>query len=278
MLYARALLLRNCGRFTHVSSDFGSQYHTHTFVTSEALYASLTREITWRHETRLIDLDADAKKSGRDDYFLCDYDVRARPLWFTAGLFVDEKLRVLPKRAMSRRSRPGGERPVVDTTNFNVVDEDYPSTGGKRPDGARRRFFCPTYGRIESVLPDHRLFTCALAPGLDQLEWFKPGQTFLMGKKRTMFQLLYVSSTTELEEARNASTLDEYQPVQIKLGEIGNFREYEVIAGTARYLLVRGFSPGRSLAASFDDFGDVGPTRRILPSFWVDRVQELMTG
>src|SRR6266498_5284107 len=138
MLYARALLLRNCGRFTHVSSDFGSQYHTHTFVTSEALYASLTREVTWRHETRFVDLETDAEKSGRNDYFLCDYDVAAKPLWFTAGLFVDNNLRMVPKRAMSRRSQAGGEPPVVDTTNFNVVDEDYPSTGGKRADGAQR--------------------------------------------------------------------------------------------------------------------------------------------
>lgn len=278
MLYARALMLRNCGRFTHVSSDFGSQYHTHVFVTSEALYASLTREVTWRHETRFIDLDADAGKSGRHDYFLCDYNVRAKPLWFTAGLFVDENLRVVPKRAMSRRGQPGGQRPVVDTTNFNVIDEDYPSTGGKRADGGQRRFFCPTYGRIESVLPDHRLFTFALAAELEHLEWFKSGQTFLMGKKRTMFQLIGASSVTELVESAESAALEEYQPVQIKLDEVKNFREYEVIAGTARYLLVRGVATSASLAASISDFAGIGPTRRFLPTFWVERARQMISG
>ncbi|MEW6228151.1 MAG: hypothetical protein AB1700_08700, partial [Bacillota bacterium] len=138
MLYARALLLRNCGRFTHVSSDFGSQYHTHIFVTSEALHASLTRGATWRHPGKYIDLDADMTKSLREDYFRCDYDVSLKPIWFTPGVFVDETLRVLPK-----------QRHVVDRHDFNVVDEDYPSTGGNG-----RPYFVPTYGTIEGVLPD----------------------------------------------------------------------------------------------------------------------------
>jgi|GEM_PF-629295 len=278
MLHARALLLRNCGRFTHVSSDFGSQYHTHTFVTSEALYASLTREVTWRHESRFVDLEEDAKKSGSTDYFLCDYDVGARPLWFTAGIFVDESLRILPKRAMSRRKRPGIERPVVDTNDFNVVDEDYPSTGGQRVDGTRRRFSCPTYGRIESVLPDHKLFTCALSPLREELGLFTPGQTFLMGKKRTMFQLMNASSITELVDADESTALEEYQPIQVRLDEIKNFREYEVIAGTARYLLVRGVPTEASLAASFGDLDGIGPTRRLMPTFWIDRVRQLISG
>src|SRR5713226_8013467 len=96
-MYVRALLLRNCGRFTHVQSDFGSQYHTHMFVTSHALYASLTRGMTWRHSSKFVDLDHDAEKPGRDDYFFCDYDVKAKPLWFTPGIFVDEQFCSLTK-------------------------------------------------------------------------------------------------------------------------------------------------------------------------------------
>ena len=84
MLYAKSLWLRNCGRFTHVSSDFGAQYHTHVFATSEALYAALTRSVTWRHEDKFIDLKADALKP-TTNYFFCDYDVEAKPIWFTAG-------------------------------------------------------------------------------------------------------------------------------------------------------------------------------------------------
>lgn len=276
MLYARALLLRNCGRFTHVSSDFGSQYHTHTFLTSEALYAGLTREITWRHEGRFVDLEADRGKSAGRHYFFCDYDVASKPIWFTPGLFVDEGLRLLPKRAMSRRNHSGTERPVVDTNDFNVVDEDYPGTGGRRPDGTQRRFYCPTYGRIESVLPDHRLFTCALSPLRDEIESFAPGQTFLMGKKRTMFQLMRASALTELLQSDDSTSLEEHQPVQVKLDEVKNFREYQVIAGTARYLLVRGVPTRSSFAALFDDFAGTGIVRRFLPAFWVERVKELI--
>ncbi len=266
MLYARALLLRNCGRFTHVSSDFGSQYHTHTFVTSEALYASLTREVTWRHDSKFVDLEDDAKKSASDDYFFCDYDVKAKPLWFTPGVFVDGQFRLLPK-----------QRGVVDRNDFNVVDEDYPGTGGKRVDGTERRFFCPTYGRIESVLPNHWLFACSLSPSREQLEWYRVGQTFLMGKKRTMFQLIAHSTVEKLTEPKVAGRIDEYHPIQIEVSEVKRFSEYEILAGTARYLLVRGRSPEASWEVSFANFADMPVLRRILPGFWVEQVQKLLS-
>lgn len=261
MLYARALLLRNCGRFTHVSSDFGSQYYTHTFVTSEALYASLTREVTWRHPNKFVDLEEDAKKSASYDYFFCDYDVKARPLWFTAGIFVDEQFRLLPK-----------QRGVVDKNDFNVVDEDYPSTGG-----GGRIYYCPTYGRIESVLPDHNLFTCALSPHREELERFTVRQTFLMGKKRTMFQLEKVSSMAELLKAEDVAAIDECHPIQIEPDEAKNFREYEILAGTARYLLVRGRASEASLAVSFANLSEKLTIRRVLPAFWIERVQQLLS-
>ncbi|HHY94790.1 MAG TPA: hypothetical protein GX513_07240 [Firmicutes bacterium] len=259
MLYARALLLRNCGRFTHVSSDYGSQYHTHAFVTSEALHASLTREITWRRESKFVDLEEDAKKSGSEDYFFCDYDVKSKPLWFTPGVFVDEQFRMLPK-----------QRGVVDKNDFNVVDEGYPGTGG-----GDRAYSCPTYGRIESVLPGHRLLTCALSPRPQELEGFTVGQTFLLGKKRTMFQLVGVSNRAELVKTEESSSFDECQPIQIKLDEVRNFREYEVLASTARYLLVRG-TTSQDAVGSFVHFGGKA-MRRILPAFWVDQVKKLLT-
>lgn len=256
MLYARALLLRNCGRFTHISSDYGSQYHTHTFVTSEALYASLTREVTWWHESKFVDLEKDAKKAASDDYFFCDYNVKAKPIWFTPGVFVDEQFRLLPK-----------QRGVVDKNDFNVVDEGYPGTGG-----GGRAYFCPTYGRIESVLPGHRLFTCALSPRRQELEGFTVGQIFLLGKKRTMFQLIDVSNGAEPLKVEDYTSFDEYQPIQIKLDELKNFREYEILAGTARYLLVRGYT-SEALIASFNYSGRK-VMRRVLPVFWVEQVQQ----
>jgi hypothetical protein len=257
MLYARALLLRNCGRFTHVQSDFGSQYYTHTFVTSEALYASLTRELTWRHASKFVDLEEDAKKSASADYFFCDYDVKAKPVWFTPGVFVDRQFRLLPK-----------QRGVVDRNDFNVVDEAYPSTGG-----GSRPYYVPTYGRIESVLPDHKMLTLGLSPNSQELEGFAVGQTFLLGKKRTMFQLIDASSVVRLLKVEDTATIDECQPVQVKLDEVRNFREYEILAGTARYLLVRGQTLKTPVVASFSSTNEILGLRRVLPTFWVEQVQ-----
>jgi hypothetical protein len=257
MLYARAVLLRNCGRFTHVSSDFGSQYHTHTFVTSEALYASLTREVTWRHTSKFVDLEEDARKSAGQDYFLCDYDVKAKPLWFTPGVFVDSQLQLLAK-----------QRGVVDKNDFNVIDEDYPGTGG-----GGRPYYVPTYGRIESVLPDHRMFTCALSLAPQELEGFTLGQTFLMGKKRAMFQLIDISSVVEILKMEEPVATDECQAVQVKVGEVRNFREYEILASTARYLLVRGQTGEAPLAMLFSDIAGFRTLRRVLPAFWVEQVE-----
>jgi hypothetical protein len=262
VLYTRALLLRNCGRFTHVSSDFGSQYHTHAFASSEALYASLTRGVTWRHESKFVDLKEDARKSASDDYFFCDYDVKAKPIWFTPGVFVDGDLRLLAK-----------QRGVVDRNDFNVVDEGYPSTGG-----GGRAYFVPTYGGIEGVVPDHRLFTCVLSAHKSELEEFMPGQIFLMGKKRTMFQLANISEIAELIETEGEAPIEECQPVQVKMDEVSNFREYEILAGTARYLLVRGRTPEASLAVTFASSGEILVFRRVLPAFWVERVKQILHG
>lgn len=261
-LYARALLLRNCGRFTHVSSDFGSQYRTHAFASSEAMYASLTRGVTWRHDNRFVDLKEDAKKSASDDYFFRDYDVKAKPIWFTPGVFVDRELRLLAK-----------QRGVVDKNDFNVVDEGYPGTGG-----GGRAYFVPTYGRIEGVLPDHRLLTCALSPEKSELEGFAYGRTFLLGKKRAMFQVVDQTEFAELSEAASDAPIEECQPVQARMNEIGNFREYEILAGTARYLLVRGRTSEASLEVSFSNSGGTFALRRVLPAFWVEQVGQMLHG
>lgn len=220
MLYGRALILRNCGRFTHVSSDFGSQYHTHIFVTSEALYASLTREATWRHEDKFVDLEEDIKKPTNEDYFFCDYDVSKKPIWFLPGLFVDRQLQPLPK-----------QKGVVDNNEFNVIDEGYPGTGGSRA------YYVPTYGRIESILPGHWLFTCAFSPDPCELEAFIKGQTFMLGKKRTMMQVVELSEIVEGQQTEGMS----YTPyLQIPLEGINKFSGYEILAITARYVLIRG--------------------------------------
>lgn len=266
MLYVRALLLRNCGRFTHVSSDFGSQYHTHTFVTSEALYAGITRGATWRHQSKLVDLDEDARKSAAEDYFFCDYEVRKMPLWFTPGLFVEkDSFTLLPKR-----------RGVVDKNDFNVVDEDYPSTGGMRFDGKTRRYFCPTYGKIEGVLPDHRMLTLGLSAQKSELERFFTKQIFLFGKKRTMFQLVELSDIHVLDLIQAPVNLQQCFPVQINTPALVNFSQFEVIAGTARYLLVRGQTRDGSwqTTARLQSLG--GRLTFYLPNVWIEKVEHLL--
>ncbi len=217
-LYARAIWLRNCGRFTHVSSDFGSQYYTHTFVTSEALYASLTRAATWRHTGRFIDLEEDAPKSMGANYFVCDYDVAARPIWFTPGLFVDMQGEPLIK-----------QRGIADKNDFNVISEGHPGTSHPS--------FVPTYGRIESILPDQRMLTYAFSSSRAEVEWFGVEQTFLLGKKRTMFQISGLSEvvTGDWREGICSTGWLELPPTSSE-----HFQSFVILAATLRYLVLQG--------------------------------------
>ncbi|NPV80774.1 MAG: hypothetical protein HPY52_10940 [Firmicutes bacterium] len=249
MLYARALLLRNCGRFTHVSSDFGSQYHTHIFVTSEALHAGLTRGATWRHTDRYVDLTLDAAKGLGRDYFHCDYDVSRMPVWFTPGLFVDEGLQVL-----------GKSHQAVDSHYFNVVDEGYPSTGANG-----RPYFVPTYGTIEGVLPDHRLFTWALSPSRTELEGYIRGQVFLLGKKRTMFQIVSMGNIVDGQRTNEKCNVPY---LELPPADSQRFASFSVLAVTARYILLQGETRDSVPCWKFYDglpFGEL-----ILPEFYLN--------
>jgi hypothetical protein len=118
------------------------------------------------------------------------------------------------------------------------------------------------------------MLTFGLSPNPQELQDFIIGQTFLMGKKRTMFQLIDVSNVVELFKGEDTAPIDECQPVQVKLDEVRNFREYEILAGTARYLLVRGQTSETPLVASFSSSTDELPgLRRVLPAFWVEQVR-----
>lgn len=222
MLYARAITLRNCGRFTVVASDFGSDYRTHTHITSEALYASLTRGATWR--PRLVDLKDDP------DTFTLAYDVAQMPIWFLPGIFTAN----------------GGHRlsdADLDSTAFNVVHEFYPSTskGYIFKKGAlverSRPYHVPSYGAIQAVKPDKRLVTIAFSPSRELLETFVTGQTFLLGKKRTMFQVVTLSDEVG-GELRTGQCATGY--LQLSPDSSTWFRSFEVLAATMRYVILRG--------------------------------------
>ncbi|MBW1946414.1 MAG: hypothetical protein JRI33_00595 [Deltaproteobacteria bacterium] len=248
MLYARTINLRNCGRFTVVASDFGSDYRTHTHVTSEALYAGLTRGVTWR--PRLIDLKEDLET------FTLTYDVEAMPIWFLPGTFVAERSHRLPDAAL-------------DTTAFNVVHEFYPSTSKRYVfkksvlEERDRPYHVPTYGIIQAVKPDQRVQTCAFSPRKNLLETFAEGQTFLLGKKRTMFQIVSVTPVVRGEEGKGVCRAGW---LELPPDYGGRFKSFEVLAATMRYVILRGTTrePVRYVAFQF-------ASPLYLPDFYLDR-------
>jgi hypothetical protein len=234
MLYARAITLRNCGRFTVIASDFGSDYRTHTHVTSEALYASLTRGATWRPRT--IDLKDDPAD------FTLAYDVAAMPTWFLPGTFVADGVPRLPDAHLDRSA-------------FNVVNELYPSTSkiyvfkkGSLTE-KDRPYHVPTYGTIQTVKTDRRLTTWAFSPKRALLEDFSEGQTFVLGKKRTMFQIVTLSEIAGSKIVRGRFT----SPfIQVTLEDVCKFASYEILAATMRYLILRGEPRDEEICHRFD--------------------------
>lgn len=263
-LYARAITLRNCGRFTVIASDFGGDYRTQTHVTSQALYASLTRGATWRAggtvENQPIYPAIQVRKDRYD--FAADYDLQALPIWFTPGLF----------------AQPGGEAlsdQALDAGYFNVVHEFYPSTSKQfkfNPKGqlksAKRPSQVPTYGTWQGILPNRRLYTVALAQDPTLLETFAVGQVYLLGKKRTMMQMVALSDIVPGEEKRGVSQTG---VVQIAPDKITHFRSFDVIAATMRYLIIRGETREEDRYLSFALGSNIDPstTSMILPEFYL---------
>jgi len=249
MLYARAISLRNCGRFTVVASDFGSDYRTHTHLTSEALYAGLTRGATWR--PHLINLKEDSET------FTISYDVAAMPIWFLPGMFISEGSHRLPDSDL-------------DTNAFNVVHEFYPSTSKRYAfkkgclEEKKRPYHVPTYGTIEAVKPDQRVETCAFSPRKDLLETLAEGQTFLLGKKRTMFQIVSISPVVHGEGWEGVCRTGW---LELPPNYGGLFKSFETLAATMRYLILRGTTRE---AVRYVEFLFDSPLR--IPDFYLDLI------
>ncbi len=249
-LYARAITLRNCGRFTVVASDFGSDYRTHTHVTSEALYASLTRGATWKPHP--IDLKNDRYE------FAQTYDVAAMPIWFLPGVFIADGSPRLPDAHL-------------DTTAFNVVHEFYPSTSQsyvRRGEGFQARgrpYHVPTYGTIQAIKPDCRLVTYAFSPERELVENYAEGQTFLLGKKRTMVQIVDLSSVVEGTWKQGECTT---WWLECPPNYRGWFRTFEILAVTMRYIIIRGATQKKVNFVEFRFSDDV----LCLPDFYLDQV------
>lgn len=210
-LYGRRILLRNCGRFLHVAGDFGSNYSTHPYLSSEMLYAGLTRELSRRPRSFSENM------LGYD--FFSDFDVAAKPVWFTPGVLVDG----------DTGRATGKARNLLDTHLFNSTLEERP--------GIQDNNRLPKYGSMETVLPGNVFRTLSLAPNEELLEAYEEGQVFWMGKKRTMFQI------SELGEIVAAESKDERcstEYVQVSSQSINAFDAYSVLGASQRYLVVSG--------------------------------------
>lgn len=227
VLYARWLTLRNCGRFLHVASDFGSNYHTHPFLSQEMLYAGLTREQT-REPRRFADAFSDYD-------FYRDFRVNELPLWFSVGILVD--------RTGERLSK---SRQVADVNQFNSIRESTPTTKLRGP--------VPTYGSIESILPDNQFKTLAISPDKELLLAFMSGQVFWMGKKRTMFQV--TDEPGQIVQGKQQRGDCSTPFLQVKPADSTRFVRMEVIAGMQRYVVMRG--EVKDCDSYLFDFGDKG--------------------
>ena len=255
-MYACAMLLRNCGRYTMVRSDFGSDYVTCRFLSEESMYAGMTREAT--------------RKFGRiepkmENDFAEAYDIPSRPIWFTPGVFVHaESLEV------DREVRVG-------QTMYNVLDEAAPVTNkntvyDKKGDRALKdRNNIATFGSIEAVLPDQRVFTIAVSPDKHLLSQYRFQDVFFMGKKRTMFELLEVSEVLPLEE----SEMEETVPVQMQMEQLAEYHAYTIHDVNARYFLVDGRA---ARTWTLDVQMGRGRLQRSLPELFVERAMRLFDG
>lgn len=237
-----------------MASDFGSDYRTHTHVTSEALYASLTRGATWK--PRLIDLKNDAYN------FTETYNVPEMPVWFLPGLFLVETGYRLPDNHL-------------DATAFNVVNEFYPSTSkcyifkkGNLEEKPRPRHV-PTYGTIQAVKPDRRLTTYAFSPKKELLTSFAEGQTFQLGKKRTMFQIVEISPVAE-GLWKNGVCGTDWLELPPNYG--GFFRQFQILTATMRYIIVRGTTKEEVKYVEFS----FGSNNICLPDFYWEIVSKMI--
>jgi hypothetical protein len=236
-LYARRITLRNCGRFTVIQSDFGGDYRTHTHVTSEALYASMTRGVTWQAQP--INLKQDRYS------FFEDYDVEKLPIWFLPAVFHTQTSEVLTDDAL-------------DANYFNVISEAYPTTSTSyvfnKKTGELEQKSRPahlhTYGTWQSIKPNHRFTTFAFAKEVHLLEKFAVQQTYLLGKKRTMTQIVELGQVLA-GELKQGHCQTPY--LQIQAAEVLKFQSFSAMTGTMRYLLMRGETQPET---SYWQFGD----------------------
>lgn len=133
----------------------------------------------------------------------------------------------------------------LDTDAFNAVNEFYPSKSkcyvfkkGNLEEKPRPNYV-PPYGTIHAIKPDCRLATYAFSPEKDLLENFVEGQTFLLGKKRTMFQIVELSPVVE-GLWKNGMCGTSWLELPPNYG--GYFQQFQILTATMRYIIAKGLT------------------------------------
>jgi len=244
-MYVRMLSLRTCGHFSLVKSDYGTEYKTTDFITPEALYAALTRGKTRKFGSITKNMSSD---------FFTWYDVKKEPIWFLPGIF---------------ESRIQKNEYV-----FNVIDELKPSTNkysnykkGKWQFSERK--IVPTYGTIETVRPNQIFVTWAVSSNKQILNNYATGQVFLLGKKRTMVQIVGVSESSELKDTEIKS---ETWPLPLQIEDFSKFYAYELLWHTPKYVVGKGITQNVMQAIVLLDGQE---KKLILPKWWLEKLSWL---
>ncbi|MCK8826434.1 hypothetical protein MWH25_01555 [Natroniella acetigena] len=248
-VYGRAIILKNCGRFLNIASDFGSEYKTHPFLTEQMVYAGLTREneLIGKRELQL------EKGQVPDDY---DFNGRYRipnGRYFTCAYIIDKK----DYKNEGNIKLWNKNRDNSDINDFNSIQEDTGKTAQNN---------LPTYGNIEWMLPNNYFITFAISTDKDYFEKYYKGQTFYMGKKRTMFQIEEMSEVVVGQSKQSEAEL--FLPIQLSHQEVENFNYYEILTLTQRYILLKGKTKEINNYQWQLEFKDL--TTINLPNFFVD--------
>ena len=245
-VYGRAIILRNCGRFLNIASDFGSEYKTHPFLTEQMVYAGMTRE-------------KDVEKGQVPEKY--DFESRyniPNNKYFTCGYIIDkEKYEANSSIQLWNKNRDNS-----DINDFNSIDETEA--------GVQTNKKLPKYGNIECILPNNYFLTFAFSTNKNFLKEYYAGQTFYMGKKRTMFQIEDLSQIDKNKISNEETEL--FLPIQVDNKEIEQFNYYEIVTVTQRYVLVKGKTKIQDNYKWGLDFN--GLKKINLPSFFVNKYLE----
>jgi len=101
------------------------------------------------------------------------------------------------------------------------------------------------------------------------LDGFAEGQTFLLGKKRTMFQIVELSPVTE-GLWKNGVCDTDWLELPPDYG--GYFQQFQILAATMRYIIVRGMTKDKVKYVEFP----LGNNNICLPDFYWEIISKML--